>query len=152
MEERWLNINEIEYSYQQLSEIYNRIDNDKIMNESENLNELVKDNALVKELKENGIPYRCEWEDRLVKNETRRSKIDSHIVHHYFVNIYIPESYSDKYEKILNKYTDNEIGIEEEDSYETYALSEISMKIIKNIFKVVMFIIIVSVIYLVIKG
>ena len=26
MEEKWLKINEIEYSYQQLSEIYNRID------------------------------------------------------------------------------------------------------------------------------
>lgn len=51
MEEKWIKVNEIEYTHKELSQIYKNLEEKDISDHTENLEDLVKDNFLIQELK-----------------------------------------------------------------------------------------------------
>ena len=107
MKENWIKIYEIEYTPEELSKVYKNINNDNT-----NLEELVKDNFMIQELKKNLIPYRCRWDERIleIKSEISTARIKQ--IYHYFVEILILESYKPKYDKILNNIEKDQSNIE----------------------------------------
>ena len=122
MNYNWIKINEIEFSPDDLSKKYHqeRI-YEKDINEESNINELVNDNVLIKLIRENAIPFKCEWEEREVKEKyPRYFKKRYGGIKHYFVIILIPENYESKYESILHAQKENTLDEEEheEDVFE----------------------------------
>lgn len=101
MEEKWIKVNEIEYTHKELSQIYKNLEEKDISDHTENLEDLVKDNFLIQELKNNSIPYACRWSEKLME---KKSKIPTSRVkqaHHYFVEILILKKYEEKYNTII---------------------------------------------------
>ena len=96
MIEKWIKIEEIEYSEDTLSEIYGRIDD---FDNTQKLEKLVEDNFLIQELKNYSIPYKCKWAEKLVqtnlKFQFKRTK--------YWIEILIPENYKAQYDKMLKE-------------------------------------------------
>jgi len=118
MTENWMKISEIEFSPDDLSKKYHqeRI-YEKDINEESNLKELINDNILIKLIRENAIPFKCEWEEREVKEKYHRYfKKRLGGIKHYFVIIFIPENYKSKYESIL--YTKKENNFDEVENEE----------------------------------
>lgn len=120
MADNWIKINEIQFSPDDLSKKYNE---EKIYNkdieENHKIEELVNDNILIKQLKENAIPFKSKWEERYVKElypRYFRKRFGG--IKHYFVLIFIPKEYKSKYENIFDIRNQNDIEKEEEYIFE----------------------------------
>lgn len=150
MEEKWIKVYEIEYLSKDLSRIYKNIDNEKTTEETEKLEELVKEDIVVQQLKDYAIPYKCKWEERLVGVGKRIRK-------HYFVNIFIPEDYKLKYESIkvqpkkFEKVKELE-GVDINDNNTTYEPFEKMSKIAMIIIKSIMAIALIGLVYNIIEA
>ena len=150
MEEKWIKVYEIEYLSKDLSRIYRNIDDVKIIEEKEKLEELVKEDIVVQQLKDYAIPYKCKWEERLVGVGKRIRK-------HYFVNIFIPEDYKLKYESIkvqpkeFEKVKELE-GVDINNNDTTYEPLEKMSKIAMTIMKCIMAIVLIGIVYNIIEA
>lgn len=116
MEEKWIKIDEIEYSSRDLSQLYEKSFLKKENYNTQNLEDLLKDNVLLQELRNNEIPYKYKWKETEGKNKIYR--VGAYIPHYYFIEILIPESYKFKYDNMLKNFKmkeqkDEFIGIEE---------------------------------------
>ena len=149
MIENWIKIEEIEYSKDTLSEIYEGIDD---FDATQNLEKLVEDNFLIQELKNYSIPYKCKWLERLVQSN---AKFQSKKIN-YYIEILIPENYQVQYNNMLK-----EIKNLEEDSVNNKEWENIESynKVYKNINKIgnliskgIFVILIVVVIYMIWQG
>ena len=149
MIEKWIKIEEIEYSKDTLSEIYEGIDD---FDATQNLEKLVEDNFLIQELKNYSIPYKCKWLERLVQSN---AKFQSKKIN-YYIEILIPENYQVQYNNMLK-----EIKNLEEDSVNNKEWENIESynKVYKNINKIgnliskgIFVILIVVVIYMIWQG
>lgn len=156
MEEKWIKICEIDYSPNDLSKMYHeeKIYDKKINDNRKKLEELVKDNILVKELRKNSIPYKCEWEERNVNEKYSRYYFKRTTIKHYFILIYIPETYKSIYEKI--SYHKSEKEIKEYDNTDddnlVFEPIEKAKKVFKVLVKIFLLIALVSIIYAMIKS
>lgn len=118
MAENWIKINEIEFLPNELSKKYNEEKlYEKDIKEYNELEKMLNENALIKKLKQNNIPFKCEWEEREVKElSPQYFKKRFGGMKHYFVLIFIPKDYKSKYEEVFN--VKNEKFVEQEDDEE----------------------------------
>ena len=145
MEEKWIKIYEIGYLSKDLSRIYRNIDDEKTIEETEKLEELVKEDIVVQQLNDYEIPYKCKWEERLVGVGKRIRK-------RYFVDIFIPEDYKLKYESIKVQTKEFEKvkeldGVDINDNDTTYEPFEKMLKIAMTIMKCIMAIVLIGIVY-----
>jgi len=149
MEKNWIKIYEIEYTSDDLSKKYK--ENKNTEETSMNLEDLVKDNMLVRGLKENGIPYRCKWDEKECEEQYPRW-YKSRERKHFFILIYIPENYESKYRSILKSETEKDFeGIKElegmDDEELVYEPLEKAKKVFMLIFKLFFLIALFAIIY-----
>ena len=145
MAEKWIKIYEIGYLSKDLSRIYRNIDDEKTIEETEKLEELVKEDIVVQQLNYYEIPYKCKWEEKLVKIKKRIRK-------RYFVDIFIPEDYKLKYESIKVQPKEFEKvkeldGVDINDNDTTYEPFEKMLKIAMTIMKCIMAIVLIGIVY-----
>lgn len=150
MEEKWIKVYEIEYLSKDLSRVYRNIDDEKTIEETEKLEDLVKEDIIVQQLKAYTIPYKCKWEEGLVGVGKRIRK-------HYFVNIFIPEDYKLKYESIKVQPKEFEKvkeldGVDLNDNDTAYEPLEKMSKIAMTIMKSIMAIAIIGLVYNIIEA
>jgi len=145
VEEKWIEIYEIEYLLKDLSRIYNNISDEEIIDKTERLEDLVKEDIVVQQLKDNTIPYKCKWEERVIGVGKGIRKL-------YFVVIFIPEDYKLKYESIKVQPKEFERvkeleGVDINDDNTTYEPFEKMSKIVMTIMKCLVAIAIIGLIY-----
>ncbi len=153
MADNWIKINEIEFFPDDLSKkYYEEKIYEKDIEEDSRLEELIKDNILIKKFRENAIPFKCEWEERKVKElypRYFRKRFGG--VKHYFVLIFIPKDYKSKYESVFNvkeeKHIDNE-----NDEEVVFEPIEKAKKIFNVIMKVLMIFSLGCIVYMSIKS
>ena len=104
MNKNWLKISEIEFSPDDLSKKYHEEKiYEKGINEDGSIKELINDNILIKQLKENSIPFQCKWEERYVKElypRYFRKRFGG--IKHYFVLVFILFYFTGFYCTLMN--------------------------------------------------
>ena len=155
MKEKWIKIDEIEYTHENLSKIYEQLQK-KDIDDTGNLEKLVEDNLLIQELKNHAIPYTCRWSERLIEEKSKIPTAKPKRAYHYFVEILILESYEFKFKKILTNIENNKSDeveelrdIDDDSEYKKF----LKIKNAFTIFMKALFIITVCcIIYMIIKS
>lgn len=135
MIEKWIKIEEIEYSAETLSDIYEKIDD---FENSQNLEKLIEDKFLIQELKNYSIPYKCRWLEKLVQANAINYKFQSKKTK-YWIEILIPESYQTQYDKMLKDAERDNINSGDWENIDSYNKRYETMNKVVNIMGKVVF-------------